>query len=206
MAVQCSECGRSVDNEHGLATHIGLVHGGVEVECAACGTSLNRNPSQVSRSEVCYCDHSCRSEHQRQGREVDCEWCGESVYRSPRDLEKNEYHFCDRSCYSSHKKATNPADFYLESGTEYPHWSITGERTIAVHQLLVIADGADPYRVFDEKYNVHHRNGCALDNRPENVDLVHVEEHGRLDGGKRARAYTHMDLLHVISYMIDPTP
>ncbi|AXR81480.1 hypothetical protein [Natrarchaeobaculum sulfurireducens] len=202
--MECSECGRSFETEHGLATHIGLVHDGVDVECAACGSSIDRNPSQVSQSEFSYCDHSCRSKHLREGREVECDWCGEWVYRGPRDLEKNDYHFCDRSCYSSHTKATHPADFYLESGAGYPHWNITGERSIAVHQLLVIAYGADPHHVFDEKYNVHHDNGCAFDNRPENVDLVHVEEHGRLDGGKRTKSYTHMDLLHVVSFMINP--
>ena len=138
------------------------------------------------------------------GKAVPCGRCGDPVYKSSRDLEKNDNNYCSRECYAAHKKANNPAEFYLESGKGYPHWSVSNNLTVAVHQLAAIADGADPGLVFDDQYNVHHRNGNPLDNRPANLELVDVRDHGRLDGGKRKQQYTHMDLLHVLAFFIGP--
>lgn len=49
---------------------------------------------------------------------------------------------------------------------------------VGVHQLLAIADGADPHKVFsDGEYHVHHGNGVKWDNRPENIEVLRREEH-----------------------------
>lgn len=53
-----------------------------------------------------------------------------------------------------------------------------GQSEAAIHQLLVIAEGADPHKVFsDGDYNVHHKNHIPWDNRPENVELLTKAEH-----------------------------
>jgi DNA-binding transcriptional MerR regulator len=51
-----------------------------------------------------------------------------------------------------------------------------------VHQLVAIADGANPYKVFSNgRYHIHHENGIHWDNRPCNLTLksasVHTREH-----------------------------
>jgi ribosomal protein S27E len=204
MAHACDDCDREFDTEHGLATHRGLVHGGSDTTttCDHCGAALNRGPARLERADAHYCDHDCRAAELRTGREIDCEWCGDTVYKSQRDLDDNDHNFCTKSCYSAYKRAHTPADFQLESARGYPYWRISSNSRVAVHQLVVIAEGTDPHKVFDDQYNVHHANGCEFDNRPENIELLDVTEHGRRDGGKRVKQYTQMDLLHVINFFL----
>jgi len=52
------------------------------------------------------------------------------------------------------------------------------QSTCLVHQLVAIANGADPHDVFSGgDYNIHHKNGIAWDNRPSNLDFVTSSEH-----------------------------
>ena len=49
---------------------------------------------------------------------------------------------------------------------------------IQIHQLVAIADGADPENIFSGgDCHCHHRNGIPWDNRPENVELLSREVH-----------------------------
>lgn len=54
-------------------------------------------------------------------------------------------------------------------------------KEVRVHQLTAIASGADPYKVFSgNRWNVHHRNNCSFDNRPDNLRTVHKPDHMRI--------------------------
>lgn len=54
---------------------------------------------------------------------------------------------------------------------------------VYVHQLVAIAEGADPHHVFSGagQTDVHHRNSVRWDNRPENIVVMdhgdHMREH-----------------------------
>lgn len=51
-------------------------------------------------------------------------------------------------------------------------------RVVHVHQLVLIAQGADPVQVFSNgEYQGHHGNGVRWDNRHSNLALVHEHEH-----------------------------
>jgi len=47
-----------------------------------------------------------------------------------------------------------------------------------IHQLLAIAEGADPHKLFsDGEYVVHHENGLKWDNRPDNIMVMSSKAH-----------------------------
>lgn len=73
----------------------------------------------------------------------------------------------ERASYNTHKKG-------------HERWTVhdpDGPKTVGVHQLLAIADGADPADVFDSDNHVHHRTGIPWLNLPDSVEVVNRSEH-----------------------------
>jgi len=55
------------------------------------------------------------------------------------------------------------------------------ERYCYVHQLVAIANGADPEKVFSGgEYVIHHHDGIKWHNSPENLELERTEDHTRM--------------------------
>lgn len=66
---------------------------------------------------------------------------------------------------------------FFTSKEGYEGWS-AGNDYASVHQLLLIANGEDPYDVYsDGKYVTHHINKVKWDNRPENIILESIGAH-----------------------------
>lgn len=65
----------------------------------------------------------------------------------------------------------------------YEIWRDSGTgNDVAVHQLLAIANGADPHEVFREGTVAHHRSSHRRDNRPENIEVMERGVHSRTHG------------------------
>lgn len=54
------------------------------------------------------------------------------------------------------------------------------ERYVYVHQLLAIAEGGDPEKVFSGgRYHVHHVDELRWHNVPQNIEIVDSRDHAR---------------------------
>jgi len=99
----------------------------IEVTCSHCGSSIEKYPSKVERTDNHFCDGECygnwRSEnvsgreHPQSDRvEVECSWCSESFDRPRSRAEKFETQFCSGECESEWKSVNL-------IGQENPNWS-----------------------------------------------------------------------------------
>lgn len=59
---------------------------------------------------------------------------------------------------------------------EYPIWN-SGVDNVHIHQLLAIAEGENPHKVFSDNHVIHHRNGIKWANWGENIELMTHSEH-----------------------------
>ena len=77
-----------------------------------------------------------------------------------------------------------PASFYTK-GSGYEIWTNQFNGSLSrvyVHRLLAVSEyGSDSVCDMD----VHHQNGIPWDNRPENIELISKEEHGRHHANER---------------------
>lgn len=63
----------------------------------------------------------------------------------------------------------------------YEHWESAdnerGHDRVYVHQLLAIAEGANPHELFGDPKQIHHDNGIPWDNRPSNITVKTAAQH-----------------------------
>lgn len=169
----CPECGKCFDSLNGLRNHYAKLSG-------------DGHSEPYPWWEEAYCGH-----------------CGDLFYKN--HTKHNKIDYCSKKCSAldrSEYMRTNYVSFKLENASGYPSWSMTNGST-TVHQLLAVANGADPYKVYgNDQYNIDHKNGCKIDNRPQNVRLMPVSEHGVKAGNRQSdmSKLSHSDVLSIFDY------
>jgi len=141
------------------------------------------------------------------GKHSDREWLAEQYHGKGRTLEDianecdvdavtimnwMERHGIPRRDAAQHRKEEPPA--YLTDQKGYTRVSSKKDGkydSAKVHQLVAIAKGADPEKIFSNgAYQCHHKNKIPWDNRPENIEVLSQEEHDKLHAAERERATT----------------
>lgn len=80
------------------------------------------------------------------------------------------------------KTRVERASFTPANKDGHEHWQARdsdGNNTVGVHQLVAVADGADPHEVWADGTNVHHRTGIPWLNMPGFVEVLTPGQHRR---------------------------
>ena len=148
-----------------------------------------------------------RQAQRANGRHTEREWLAEQYHgkgRSLKDIANEcdvnpvtimnwmERHDIPRRTATQHKRNEPANHTFMPTGYERVASKHKGEfKQAKVHQLVAIANGADPHKVFSGgKYECHHKNRIPWDNRPENVELLDGIEHDEIHAAERERAPT----------------
>ena len=170
--------------------------------CGVTGTTIGEwmDRHGIERRDV-------REAQRPEGRHTDREWLAEQYHGKGRSL-SDIADECDVNAVTimnwmdrhniprrdaSHHKRTSPAQYTTEeNGYERVASKHNGDfRQARIHQLVAIANGADPHKVFSGgKYECHHKNRIPWDNRPENIELLDGIEHDEIHAADRERAPT----------------
>jgi len=69
--------------------------------------------------------------------------------------------------------------FHPEYGYEEIRTVVDGtQHTVKIHRLVAVAEYG--FEVVSKSDDIHHKNGCRYDNRPENIKPVSRKEHVRI--------------------------
>jgi len=187
----------------------------VECVCDKCGETYERKKRHADMSDRNFCSEDCLSDAYREeyseeyhNKEVLNNWVNE---KGAEISEIAEYYDVTKSCIKMHLRE-NDIDwrsrecYYKVAPNGYPKIYNTGN-VVTEHQLVALSKGYDPYKIFGQnEWSVDHKNGCKLDNRPENLELMTVVEHGKKDAIRGNTGYSHQDLLTVVNEVMSGEP
>jgi transposase len=175
-------------------------------ECDVTATTIS---SWMDKHEIETRDQS--DAQQPEGKHTDREWLAEQYHGKGRALADigdecdvsaatvmkwMEKHNIPRRSYTDHLRKervtiAHTSRGYVSARSRTPQDSDKQMDSVWIHQLVAIADGADPHKVFsDGDYQCHHVNGVKWDNRPTNIELLSQYEHDTLHTAERERADT----------------
>lgn len=142
-----------------------------------------RSKSEIGQKEGPHTDEEwLREQYHGQGRSLQdmADECGVTYPTIISWMDKYEIERRERSEWALH----TPACHGWSEGYEFCR---SRKHEVKVHQLVAIANGADPYKLFDseDRWHVHHKNDHPRDNRPGNIIVLTAQDHmSTVRGGK----------------------
>lgn len=149
------------------------------VSCDACGSVVERKPSQIERYDNHFCDNDCKNQwlgtHSTGENnpnwdggpvEIECEWCGEQFEKERRYIDRDDHHFCSPSCNATYYARVEGNGF--KTGADNPEWvggatenpRYYGPNWQEKRQQALERDGGECVECGnDEQLVVHHIDG-----------------------------------------------
>ncbi len=116
-----------------------------------------------------------------------CAWCGDEVTRRAWLFKKTaKEHFCNKSCLGKKKcrdKGGIGSVEYKGGFTSKAGYRIIHVGGVSVYEHRYIME-QHLNRILSTTEHVHHINGDSSDNRIENLQLMDIAEHGKVEGRK----------------------
>jgi len=185
----CDECGVTFDHKPHLQEHQAAEHKERDVPCPVCGREFaTENGMNCHRGKAH--DQPWQDKDVLEKLHVDkgynCPEIADKLGCSQSAVERYVREYGLQQYSRGHRKHKTPVQHRFINKDRRVGYEYETVRTqvnyetkgAGVHQLIAIAQGADPDKVFSNgDYQTHHKNGHGLDNRPGNIELVSAQRH-----------------------------
>ena len=117
-----------------------------------------------------------------------CDWCGNSVVKQWAWAKRTSRHYCNRACYDCHHSALLRTDEGLgmnmalvRSHKRVPRYLYGKQKGYRRHKSGMLEHRFVMEQIIGRPLLptevVHHKNRNPLDNRPENLEIMHWSDH-----------------------------
>lgn len=140
------------------------------ITCARCSVVFTVPGNRFKPSRK-FCSQKCSQDYNRQPRKaIKCARCGLDFGFNLSPAQARRAIFCSRKCAQSGRPVNTRT-------TRYRQVAVGQGKVILEHRAVM---SAHLERKLLSSEHVHHKNGNKVDNRIENLEVIHASEHARM--------------------------
>lgn len=143
-----------------------------DVYCDKCGTVCKNGRRHFGRNKHHFCSMECYLSFKTKKVSVECENCGKSFLKKRSDIARSNHNFCSHECVIEYQHKHRKKKNYFKLYNEMAHRAIAEEK---IGRKLLSSE------------QVHHIDGNARNNDPNNLMIVTAQEHGRIHAAQKRR-------------------